>query len=319
MTVAVVTGATGQDGSYLCERLADEGAELHAVVIDDPTQHSWLFGARIHQIDLRDGPALAQLVADVEPDEVYNLAGASSVARSWTEPLQTAEVNAVPVAVLLQACWELQQRTGVGVRFVQASSAEIFGNATESPQTERTPLNPTNPYGASKAYAHQLVGVYRGLGLHASSCILYNHESPRRPTTFVTRKITRAVAQISQGEQECLTLGSLDTRRDWGWAPDYVDGMVLAARHHEPLDVILATGRTHSIADFVDAAFRAADLPNWRGLVDVDEGLTRPVEITDQRGDATRARSILGWRTTIDFDELVRRMVDADLGGGQPP
>lgn len=317
MTVALVTGATGQDGSYLCERLAAEGAELHAVVIDDPASPPWLSAAHVHQIDLRNGPAVAQLVADVEPDEVYNLAGVSSVAQSWAQPVLTAEVNALPVAVLLQACWELQQRRGAAVRFVQASSAEIFGNASASPQTERTPVEPINPYGASKAYAHQLVGVYRGLGLHTSSCILYNHESPRRPTEFVTRKITRAVARIARGEQDRLSLGSLDTRRDWGWAPDYVDGLVLAARHEVSLDVVLATGQTHSIGDFVDVAFRAIGIAEWRRLVDLDETLVRPVETAEQCGDPSRARTILGWRTSVDFNELVRRMVVADLDPGK--
>ncbi len=316
MTVAVVTGATGQDGSYLCERLVAEGVELHAVVLADQTPHPWLSTAHIHQIDLQSHSDLGHFVAETAPDEVYNLAGISSVARSWYEPVLTAQVNAMAVAVLLGACWELQRKKGAPVRFVQASSSEIFGQAGESPQTEETPVAPTNPYGAAKAYAHHLVGVYRGLGLHASSCILYNHESPRRPTTFVTRKITDAVARISRGEQERLSLGSLDTRRDWGWAPDYVDGLMLAARHHQPLDVVLATGETRSIGDFVDAAFRVVGIAQWRELVDLDDTLTRPVETVEQRGDATRARDLLGWRATVDFDELVRRMVAADLAVG---
>lgn len=317
MTVAIVTGATGQDGSYLCERLVAEGVELHAVVLDDQTPAPWLSTAHIHQIDLRDHSALDQLIAETAPDEVYNLGGISSVARSWHEPVLTAQVNAMAVAVLLGACWELQRKKGAPVRFVQASSSEIFGQAGESPQAEETPVAPTNPYGTAKAYAHHLVGVYRGLGLHASSCILYNHESPRRPTTFVTRKITDAVARISRGEQESLSLGSLDTRRDWGWAPDYVDGLMLAARHHQPLDVVLATGETRSIGDFVDAAFRVVGIAQWRELVDLDDTLTRPVETVEQRGDATRARELLGWRATVDFDELVRRMVAADLAVGE--
>jgi len=316
MTVAVVTGATGQDGSYLCERLVAEGVELHAVVLADQTPHPWLSTAHIHQIDLQSHSDLGHFVAETAPDEVYNLAGISSVARSWDEPVLTAQVNALAVAVLLGACWELQRKKGAPVRFVQASSSEIFGRASESPQTEGTPVAPTNPYGAAKAYAHQLVGVYRGLGLHASSCILYNHESPRRPTTFVTRKITDAVARISRGEQDRLSLGSLDTRRDWGWAPDYVDGLMLAARHHQPLDVVLATGETRSIGDFVDAAFRVVGIAQWRELVDLDDTLTRPVETAEQCGDATRARDLLGWRATVDFDELVRRMVAADLAVG---
>jgi len=279
VTVALVTGATGQDGSYLCERLVSEDAELHAVVAEDAAEgHRWLAEARVHQLDLRNSARLAALVAEVAPDEVYNLAGLSSVAQSWEQPVLTAEINAVAVAVLLQACWELQQRAGGPVRVVQASSAEIFGNATESPQSERTPLAPTNPYGAAKAYAHQLVGVYRGLGLHASSCILYNHESPRRPATFVTRKITSGVAAITRGEQQLLTLGALDARRDWGWAPDYVDGMVRAARHTEPGDYVLATGTSHSVREFVDAAFAAVGITDWEHLVELDTDFRRPVE-----------------------------------------
>jgi len=314
VTVALVTGATGQDGSYLCERLAAEGAELHAVVAEDAAGgYPWLAAAaQVHQLDLRDTPDLAALVADVAPDEVYNLAGLSSVAQSWEQPVLTAEINAVAVAVLLQACWELQQRAGGPVRVVQASSAEIFGNATESPQSERTPLAPTNPYGAAKAYAHQLVGVYRGLGLHASSCILYNHESPRRPVTFVTRKITNTVAQIARGEDVVLSLGELEVQRDWGWAPDYVDGMVRAARHTEAGDYVFATGTTHSVREFVDAAFAAVGITDWERWVELDTGFLRPVETQDTRGDATRAMTVLGWTPTVEFAELVRRMVLAD-------
>lgn len=314
MTVALVTGATGQDGSYLRERLAAEGAELYAVVAEDAAgEYPWLAAAaQVHQLDLRDSAGLAALVAEVAPDEVYNLAGLSSVAQSWEQPVLTAEINAVAVAVLLQACWELQQRAGGPVRVVQASSAEIFGNATESPQTERTPLAPTNPYGAAKAYAHQLVGVYRGLGLHASSCILYNHESPRRPVTFVTRKITNTVARIARGEQAVLSLGELEVQRDWGWAPDYVDGMVRAARHTEAGDYVFATGTTHSVREFVDAAFNAMGITDWEHLVEFDTDFLRPVETQDTRGDATRAKTVLGWKPTVGFVELVRRMVLAD-------
>lgn len=315
MSVALVTGATGQDGSYLCERLTTEGAQIHALVEDASAAAGlpWLATAEIHEVDLRDAGTLARLVAASAPEEIYNLAGMSSVGRSWQEPVLTAQVNALPVVVLLQAAWELQDRAGTPVRFVQASSAEIFGSAAVSPQDESTPVAPNNPYGAAKAFAHHMVGVYRDLGLHASSCILYNHESPRRPETFVTRKITAAAARIARGTQDRLTLGTLDPRRDWGWAPDYVEGLLLTARHPEPFDVVLATGETHSIGDFVDAAFRAVGIPHWDALVELDPDLTRPVDTTDQRGDASRARTALGWKHTVGFDELVRRMVNADL------
>jgi len=317
VNTALITGATGQDGSYLCEQLAAEGVHIHAVVEDAQAAATlpWLAAAEIHQVDLRDTTALATLVAVSAPDEVYNLAGLSSVARSWEEPVLTTQVNATPAVVLLQAAMELQDRTGGAVRFVQASSAEIFGTAAVSPQDENTPLAPTNPYGAAKAFAHNMVGVYRTLGLHASSCVLYNHESPRRPEAFVTRKITAAAARIALGTQDRLTLGTLDVRRDWGWAPDYVAGLVLAARHPEPLDFVLATGETHSIGDFVDAAFRAAGLPQWEVFVELDDALARPSETVEQRGDATRARAELGWQQTAGFHELVQRMVDVDLAG----
>lgn len=315
MTIALITGATGQDGSYLCEQLTAEGVRIHAVVEDATSAAAlpWLATARLHEVDLRDADALKSLVAGSAPDEIYNLAGLSSVGRSWDEPVLTAQINALPVVVLLQAARELQDTAGRPVRFVQASSAEIFGAATASPQNESTPIAPTNPYGAAKAFAHHMVGVYRGLGLHASSCILYNHESPRRPEAFVTRKITAAAARIAHGTQDRLILGTLDARRDWGWAPDYVAGLVLAARHPGPLDVVLATGETHSIGDFVDAAFRAVGMPQWDGLVELNDNLTRPVETTDQRGDASLARTVLGWRQTVGFNQIVRRMVEADV------
>lgn len=317
MTLALVTGATGQDGSYLCEPLTAEGTHIHAIVEDAAiaSDAPWLATADIHQIDLRDAKALTRLVTTCAPDEIYNLAGMSSVGRSWDEPLLTAQVNALPVVVLLQAAREVQGRSGRPVRFVQASSAEIFGAAEVSPQDESTAVAPTNPYGAAKAFAHQMVGIYRGLGLHASSCILYNHESPRRPDTFVTRKITKAAARIARGTQDRLVLGTLDTRRDWGWAPDYVHGLMLTARHPEPLDVVLATGEAHSIRDFVETAFQSAGVPGWQDRIDLDDNFARPVDTVDQRGDARRARTVLGWRPSVDFEELVRRMVNADLAG----
>ena len=194
---------------------------------------------------------LGRLIDEVEPDEIYNLAGISSVARSWAEPVATGRVSGLAVAGLLQAAWEHSERTGRSVAVVQASSAEIFGNPTQSPQDENTPIAPITPYGAAKAYAHHMVGVYRGRGLHAVSMILYNHESPRRPDTFVTRKITRRAAMIARGEAGELSMGNLDARRDWGWAPDYVEAMVLAARHPVAGDYVIATGQSHSVREFV--------------------------------------------------------------------
>lgn len=314
MTVALITGAAGQDGSYLCEQLVEDGVEVHAVVEDRERASAlpWLASARVHEADLRDARQLRAVVEAVAPDELYNLAGVSSVARSWKEPGVTAEVNGVAVAVLLQAAWELQCERGRPVRVVQASSAEIFGTPQDSPQSERTVVAPTNPYGASKAYAHHLVGVYRGLGLHATSLILYNHESPRRPDTFVTRKITRAAARIARGEQEHLVLGALDARRDWGWAPDYVAGMVRAARYDGGGDFVLATGVTHSVREFVAAAFAAAGVADWEPLIRHDAALVRPVETAESRGDASRAYAVLDWGHSVDFEGVVRRMVEED-------
>jgi len=199
------------------------------------------------------------------------------------------------------------------VRLVQASSAEIFGEPAVSPQDESTPIRPVNPYGAAKAYAHLMVDVYRRRDLHAVSAILYNHESPRRPTQFVTRKITSTVAAIAKGRSDGLALGNLDARRDWGWAPDYVDAMVRAARADEPRDYVVATGVGHSVRDFVAAAFRRAGIDDWSDLVTVDPEFVRPADPTDLTGDATRARELLGWSPTVGFEELVGRMVDADL------
>lgn len=309
--VALVTGATGQDGGYLVERLLADGLEVHATArrSADAAAAPWLSRAVLHEVDLQDTDALAGLVRDVGADEVYNLAAVSSVAQSWRDPLTTARINGLAVAALLQAC----EDSGRETRFVQASSAEIFGASQEVPQTEQTPVAPVNPYGAAKAYAHQLTGVYRHRGLHASACILFPHESVRRPDTFVSRKITRTAAAVSLGLESELVMGDLTPRRDWGWAPDYVDAMVRAARHPEAGDFVIATGRAHSVGEFVAAAFAAVGITDWRPLVRQDPQFMRPAEAVDQQGDPTRARELLGWEPTVGFEEIVSRMVQADL------
>jgi GDPmannose 4,6-dehydratase len=317
MPTALITGISGQDGSYLSESLLARGYQIHGVVRSSSVgdlPESAAAGTVLHEVDIAAPAQLDELVSTVEPDEIYNLAAVSSVFRSWQEPVYTAEVNALPVAQLLESAWRLQERTGRGVRLVQASSAELFGQATESPQTELTPINPSSPYGAAKAYAHHMVGVYRQRGLFASSCILYNHESPRRPETFVTRKITAAAARIATGQQDRLELGSLDSRRDWGWAPDFAEALYLAASSHEPGDFVIATGETHSIADFVQRAFARAGISDWQSVVSIDTSFSRPVDPIEQVGDATRARNVLGWKPTRGFDEIVDAMVDHDLG-----
>jgi GDPmannose 4,6-dehydratase len=314
---ALVTGATGQDGSYLVEQLLDEGAEVHALVREEEPDGrpapAVPEGVHVHTVDLLDGDRLEAIVAEVGPTEVYNLGGLSSVALSWQEPALTAQVSGVAVGRLLKAAHDAQERTGTPVRFVQASSAEIFGHAAEVPQTEDTPVRPLTPYGAAKAYGHLLVAVYRARGLHATSCILYNHESPRRPETFVTRKVTAGAARIAAGLEDELAMGNLDARRDWGWAPDYVAAMVLAARAEEARDYVVATGVAHSVREFVAAAFRAAGIEDWERHVTLDPRFARPSDAPEQLGDASRARELLGWAPTVPFDEIVARMVRHDL------
>ncbi len=313
----LITGVTGQDGSYLAERLLADGSAVHGLVRPGDAAADRLAARHpeivLHAGDLADPQRLSALVADIRPVEIYHLAGISSVAQSWQQPLLTGAVTGLATAALLQAAWELSDRSGEPVRYVQASSAEIFGNPATSPQDESTPVAPVNPYGAAKAYAHHLVGVYRGRGLHAVSAILYNHESPRRPGSFVTRKITSGAAAIARGESDRLVLGNLDARRDWGWAPDYVDAMVRAARHTRAADYVIATGRGHAVRDFVAAAFAAAGVEDWQRYVHTDPALYRPADPTELVGNAARARTELGWVPTVTFEELVARMVRADL------
>ncbi|MWV50573.1 NAD-dependent epimerase/dehydratase family protein [Rathayibacter sp. VKM Ac-2803] len=312
MPVAFVTGASGQDGGYLVERLLADGWDVAALVRggDDSSLPS---AVRPFEGDLRDAAGLGRAVAAAAPDALFHLAGISSVAQSWQEPVLTAEVTGTAVAALLEAAMALQESSGREVRFVQASSSEIFGAATENPQTESTPIRPVSPYGAAKAFAHHLVGVYRGRGLHASSAILYNHESPRRPESFVTRKITAGVAAIAVGAAEELSLGNLDARRDWGWAPDYVDALLRASRAESADDYVVATGVAHSVREFVGAAFAAAGIDEWEDRVVIDPRFARPVDAPEMRGDASKAREALGWAPTVGFEDIVARMVENDL------
>src|SRR6478752_10370520 len=316
MPTAFITGITGQDGGYLAEQLLAQGSSVHGLVRAAaevaPTVAAYP-GVLLHVADLTDTAAVAGLLAEIAPDEIYNLAGISSVARSWQEPVATGAVSGLAAAGVLQAAWDLAERAGRRVAVVQASSAEIFGNPTTAPQNEDTPIAPVTPYGAAKAYAHHMARVYRGRGLHASTVILYNHESPRRPPAFVTRKITQGAAMIARGEQDELALGNLDARRDWGWAPDYVGAMVRAARHDRPDDYVIATGEAHSVREFVAAAFTAAGIDDWERYVRVDPAFVRPVDAVELTGDASRARTVLGWAPTVGFDDVVARMVRADL------
>jgi GDPmannose 4,6-dehydratase len=315
---AFVTGVTGQDGGYLAEQLLAEGSEVHGMVRpgDEVAVRDLKLrapGVVLHEGDLGDEDRLSRLVADLAPDEIYNLGGISSVAYSWQEPVLTARLSGVAAAVVLEAAWRLQEESGRRVACFQASSAEIFGHAAISPQVESTPVRPVSPYGAAKAYAHHMARVYRGRGLHVATCIFFNHESPRRPLAFVTRKITAAAARIGAEGSGVIRLGNLDARRDWGWAPDYVDAMVRAVRHEIASDYVVATGETHTVAEFAEAALRRAGFADdWRDHIEVDAEFLRPAEARTLVGDAGRARRELGWEPTVRFEELVGRMVDHD-------
>ena len=306
---AFITGIGGQDGTYLAERLVDAGMEVHALVLTAEGHPAHCPDEVVlHAGDLGDLDATRRLVQEIAPQEIYNLAAISSVAQSWDEPDRTAHVNGQAAVALMESA-----RLVGDVRVVQASSAEIFGEPSESPQTETTAIRPVNPYGAAKAFAHLSASVFRQRDLHVSSAILYNHESPRRHERFVTRKITSTVAAITRGDADELVLGNLDARRDWGWAPDYVDAMIRAARADEPSDYVVATGRVHSVREFVGAAFAAADVTDWEGYVRQDPRFFRPADPTELVGDASRAREVLGWAPTVEFEEIVARMVAADL------
>ena len=310
MPTALITGASGQDGSYLAERLLATGAAVHALALagDAPVA-----GVQTHAGDVADIEATRSLLLDLAPDEVYNLAAVSSVARSWEEPELTARVNGQAAVGLLESAYRLQERTGRPVRFVQASSAEIFGLPARVPQDEDTPVRPVNPYGAAKAFAHLMVEVYRRRGLHAVSLVLYNHESPRRPPQFVTRKITSGVAAIATGAARGLTLGNLAATRDWGWAPDFVEAMVLAARAAVPRDYVVATGESHSVQEFVAAAFGCVGIEDWSSYVRGGPGAAAA------RGCAAlpRRRQPDPRRARLGPDRRVRgpgaAMVEADL------
>lgn len=316
MSVAFITGVAGQDGTLLARRLVNERLEVHGLVLDAADLST--AAARLptdvvlHVADLADSQGVSEVVRAVAPDEVYNLGGVSSVAFSWQEPARTGAVSGVGAVNVFEAALAVQEAAGRAVRVVQASSAEIFGQPDRTPQDESTTVRPVSPYGAAKAYAHHMASVFRARGLHVSSCVLYNHESPLRPRTFVTRKITAAAAQIAKDGRGLLVLGDLAVKRDWGWAEDYVDAMVRAARHTVADDFVIATGTARTVQDFVAAAMAAAGVEDWRRYVTVDASLVRPADPGVQVGDAGRAHDVLGWAPTVPFDEIVRRMVEHD-------
>jgi GDPmannose 4,6-dehydratase len=323
MTVrkALVTGITGQDGSYLAELLLAEGYEVHGTVRRSSSfgtgriDHLYLDrherGARmfLHYADLGDASGLARLVSEVLPDEVYNLGAQSHVAVSFENPVFTADVDALGTLRLLEA---IRMAPGP-IRYYQASSSEMYGKAVQVPQNEQTPFHPRSPYGVAKVYSYwQTVNYREAYGLFASNGILFNHESPRRGETFVTRKITRAATRIKLGLQRKLFLGNLDAERDWGFAGDYVRAMWMMLQHDEPDDFVVATGTRRSVREFLDAAFSLLDL-DWIEHVEVDERYLRPAEVDVLEGDSSKAAAILGWRPSVTFDQLVEMMVASDL------
>ncbi len=313
----MITGITGQDGSYLSELLASEGVEVHGFVHPkDPNRQSLIDlvpSAVLHEGDLGSTSDVYGAIEASDPDEIYHLAAASSVPQSWEDPVTVTDLNGTGSVRILAAARKLTETRSRAPHVLLASSAEMFGHPAVSPQTEETPIDPVSPYGAVKAFAHRMAAILRGEGLHASTVILYNHESPRRPEHFVTRKITKAVAEIAAGSTQKLTLGNLAARRDWGFAGDYVRAMRDAVRHEQPDDYIIATGVSHSIEEFVIAAFKCAGVDDWQDHVAIDQGLFRPNDPAAFVGDATKARTHLGWRPEVDFDGLVELMVAHDM------
>jgi GDPmannose 4,6-dehydratase len=319
---ALITGITGQDGSYLAELLLEKGYEVHGMVRRSSTEKFERIEhlrerITLHQGDLLDQRSLVDTLRAARPEEIYNLAAMSFVAVSWLQPTLTAEFTGVGVTRLLEAMREVCPEA----RFYQASSSEMFGKVLETPQTETTPFYPRSPYGVAKAYGHFITVNYReSYDLFGTSGILFNHESPRRGLEFVTRKITWHAAAIRAGRRTELRLGNLDAKRDWGYALDYVEAMWLMLQQDQPGDFVIATGRTHTVRDCVQIAFDHAGL-DWERYVVIDDAFKRPAEVDLLVGDCAKARAELGWEPRTTFEELIRLMVDADmkaLGVGAP-
>jgi GDPmannose 4,6-dehydratase len=314
MTRALITGITGQDGSYLAELLLSKGYEVHGMVRRASTEKFERIEhlrdrITLHQGDLLDHRSLVDALRASRPDEVYNLAAMSFVAVSWIQPTLTAEFTGVGVTRLLEAVREVCPDT----RFYQASSSEMFGKVRETPQNEQTPFYPRSPYGVAKAYGHHITVNYReSYDLHACSGILFNHESPRRGLEFVTRKITWHAAAIKLGKRDGLKLGNLDAKRDWGYAEDYVEAMWLMLQRPEADDYVIATGVSHTVRQCVEIAFDRVGL-RWQDHVSIDDSLKRPAEVDLLVGDYAKAEQQLGWRPKTDFEALIRLMVDADV------
>jgi GDPmannose 4,6-dehydratase len=323
--IALITGITGQDGSYLAEFLLKKSYQVHGIVRRtssfgtgriDHLRHGYSSGEtrlQLHYGDLGDATGLRRIIEHVRPDEVYNLAAQSHVRISFDQPEYTADVVGLGTLRILEAIRDHNLRHNRSVRYYQAGSSEMFGQVVESPQRETTPFHPRSPYACAKCYAHwQTLNYREAYGLFATNGILFNHESPRRGENFVTRKITRSAARIKLGLQDKLLLGNLDARRDWGFAGDYVEAMWLMMQQSEANDFVIATGEHHSVQEFLELAFERLSL-DWRKYVGFDQRYVRPAEVDLLLGDSSKARRVLGWRPSINFHQLVGMMVDADL------
>jgi GDPmannose 4,6-dehydratase len=314
MPTALITGITGQDGSYLAELLLEKGYRVVGMVRRSSLEKFERIDhlrdkIEICQADLLDQLSIIRVVEQIGPDEIYNLAAQSFVPTSWDQPVLTAEFTAVGVTRMLEAIHQLNRK----IRFYQASSSEMFGKVRDVPQTELTPFYPRSPYGVAKVYGHYITVNYReSYGIYAASGILFNHESPRRGLEFVTRKVSDAVARIKLGKQKDLRIGNLDAKRDWGFAGDYVHAMWLMLQQSEPDDYVIATGETHSVRELVEVAFQCVGL-DWQQHTVVDPRFVRPAEVDLLIGDASKAEAQLGWKTKVGFRELVKMMVDHDL------
>lgn len=323
MKKALITGITGQDGSYLAEFLLAKGYEVHGIIrrastfntdridhiYEDPHDKPAM---RLHYGDMTDGSSLRRIIEQVMPDEIYNLAAQSHVRVSFDIPVYTAETDALGVVHLLEALREVVQKTGKQIKYYQAGTSEMFGS-TPPPQSETTPFHPRSPYGVSKVFAHWLGVNYReSYNLFVCNGILFNHESPRRGETFVTRKVTRAVGRIKHGLQDKLYLGNLDARRDWGFAGDFVEGMWMMLQQEKADDYVLATGTNYSVKDLLAEAFGQVGL-KWEDYVEIDPRYFRPAEVDNLHGDATKAKTVLGWTPKVDFKGLVTMMMEHDL------
>ncbi len=319
MPRALITGITGQDGLYLGELLASKGYEVFGLVRGQSnpkiaTVERIIPSIELVEGDLTDLPSLIGAMEIAQPDEVYNLGAISFVGLSWKQAELTGEITGMGVLRVLEAIRIHTQNDMSKVRFYQASSSEMFGKVRETPQTELTPFHPRSPYGVAKTFGHYMTVNYReSYDAYACSGILFNHESPRRGHEFVTRKVTRAVARISLGLQDSLSLGNLDARRDWGFAGDYVDAMWRMLQQDAPDDYVVSTGETHTIRELLDVAFARVGMDDWSGLVQQDPRFFRPAEVDLLIGDATKAASVLGWKPTVPFHQLIEMMVDNDL------